>query len=144
MFIDNGMESGVQPAFSAPDMAGNIPFLSKLEAVRWALRCNIFSKWETPPRAILADKAYGGAKIRQQFADEGAVWVGSIQEQCAPSHRRHPIAHDKSFYAMRNIVERFFCKMKDMRRLATRFEKYATSFCYISSPSDAGSIESKL
>ena len=39
MFIDNGMESGVQPAFSAPDVTGNIPFLSRLEAVRWALRC---------------------------------------------------------------------------------------------------------
>jgi transposase len=26
---------------------------------------------------------------------------------------------------MRNIVERFFCAMKDMRRLATRFEKLA-------------------
>ena len=29
---------------------------------------------------------------------------------------------------MRNIVKHFFCKMKDMRRLATRFEKYATRF----------------
>jgi len=29
---------------------------------------------------------------------------------------------------MRNIVERFFCKMKDMRRLATRFEKKAINF----------------
>ncbi len=45
-----------------------------------------------------------------------------------PSHRRHPIAHDKNLYTIRNIVERFFCKMKNMRRLATRFEKYATSF----------------
>ena len=33
-----GMKFRVQPAFSAPDMAGNIPFLSKLEAVRCALR----------------------------------------------------------------------------------------------------------
>jgi transposase len=45
------------------------------------------------------------------------------------SNARKPIAHDQNLYAKRNIVERFFCKMKDMRRLATRFEKTATSFC---------------
>ena len=39
VFVDNGMEFGVQLAFRTPDMAGNIPFSSRLEAVRWALRC---------------------------------------------------------------------------------------------------------
>ena len=29
---------------------------------------------------------------------------------------------------MRNIVERFFCTMKDIRRLATRFEKLSRNF----------------
>jgi len=29
----------------------------------------------------------------------------------------------ENLYAMRNIGERFFCKMKDMRKLTTRFEK---------------------
>ncbi|VAW08554.1 Mobile element protein, partial [hydrothermal vent metagenome] len=36
--------------------------------------------------------------------------------------------HDPSLYAQRNIVERFFCEMKDMRRLATRFEKLGRNF----------------
>lgn len=36
--IDHCMQFGVQPAFRAPDMAGNIPFLSRLDAVRCALR----------------------------------------------------------------------------------------------------------
>jgi len=36
--------------------------------------------------------------------------------------------HNKKLYVMRNIVEHFFCKMKDMRRLATRFEKKAINF----------------
>ena len=39
-----------------------------------------------------------------------------------------PIDHDPKLYAQRNIVERFFCRMKDMRRLATRFEKNAINF----------------
>ena len=44
------------------------------------------------------------------------------------SNARKPIPHDPNLYAKRNIVERFFCKTKDMRRLATRFEKTATNF----------------
>ena len=65
----------------------------------------------------------GSAKIRQQIADEGAIAVIPSK-----SNARTPIPHDKKLYAMRNIVERFFCKMKDMRRLATRFEKKAINF----------------
>jgi len=76
-----------------------------------------------PPLAIGADKAYGSAKIRQQIADEGAIAVIPSK-----SNARTPIPHDKKIYAMRNIVKRFFCKMKDMRRLATRFEKKAINF----------------
>ena len=82
-----------------------------------------FLDWKVPPLAIVADKAYGSAKIRQQIADEGALAVIPPK-----SNARKPVPHDKNLYAMRNIVERFFCKMKDMRRLATRFEKKAINF----------------
>jgi transposase len=82
-----------------------------------------FLNWAEKPLAIVVDKAYGSRKIRQQIADEGAVAV-------IPSkgNARKPIPHDTNLYAKRNIVARFFCKMKDMRRLATRFEKTATNF----------------
>jgi transposase len=73
--------------------------------------------------AIVADKAYDNAKIRQQTADEGALAVIPSK-----SNARKPIPHVKNLYAMCNIVERFFCKMKDMRRLATCFEKTARNF----------------
>ena len=82
-----------------------------------------FLDWDHEPLAIVADKAYGSTKIRQQIADEVALAVIPSK-----SNARKPIPHDKNLYAMRNIVERFFCKMKDMRRLATRFEKTATNF----------------
>ncbi len=82
-----------------------------------------FLDWNNEPLAIVADKAYGSTKIRQQIADEGALAVIPSK-----SNARKPIPHDKNLYAMRNIVERFFCKMKDMRRLATRFEKSAQNF----------------
>ena len=68
-----------------------------------------FLDWDHEPLAIVADKAYGSSKIRQQIADEGALAVIPSK-----SNARKPIRHDQKLYAMRNIVERFFCKMKDM------------------------------
>jgi transposase len=82
-----------------------------------------FTGWQGQPLAIVADKAYTSNRIRRQIADEGALAVIPSK-----SNARRPIAHDENLYAMRNIVERFFCRMKDMRRLATRFEKTALSF----------------
>jgi len=82
-----------------------------------------FLDWEKPPLAIVADKAYGSQKIRQQIADEGALAVIPSK-----SNARNPIPHDTNIYAMRNNVERFFCNMKDMRRLSSRFEKLAKNF----------------
>lgn len=84
---------------------------------------DVFLDWATPPLAMVLDKAYGSQKIRQNIADEGALAVIP-----AKSNARNPVPHDTRLYAMRNIVERFFCKMKDMRRLATRFEKSRQNF----------------
>ena len=72
------------------------------------------------PLAVVADKAYDARAIRKTIADEGALAV-------IPSkiNAKTPIPHDVNLYRMRNIVERFFCTMKDMRRLATRFENSA-------------------
>ena len=98
-----------------------------------------FLDWKEKPLAIVADKAYGSTKIRQQIADKGALAVIPSK-----SNARNPIPHDPSIYAKRNIVERFFYKMKDMRRLATRFKKpqLASNQCFIYLHSDAGQIES--
>lgn len=76
-----------------------------------------FPDWDEAPLAIVADKAYGSCRIRSQIADEGTLAVNPSK-----SNERHPIPHDASRYADRNIVERFFGTMKDMRRLATRRE----------------------
>ena len=75
------------------------------------------------PLAVVADKAYGARAIRQFIADDGALAVIPSK-----SNAREPVPHDPGLYKMRNIVERFFCTMKDMRRLATRFEKLSRNF----------------
>ncbi len=82
-----------------------------------------FLDWDEQPLAIVADKAYGSAAIRQSIADEGALAVIPSK-----SNARVPIPHDPKLYAMRNLVERFFCRMKDMRRLTTRYEKLKRNF----------------
>ena len=82
-----------------------------------------FTGWHTEPLGIVADKAYTSNKIRRQIADEGELAVIPSK-----SNARKPVPHDPNLHAMRNIVERFFCRMKDMRRLATRFEKTAINF----------------
>ncbi len=88
-----------------------------------SLMMGAFLDWEIPSSTIVADKAYGSAKIRQQIADEGALAVIPSK-----SSAREPIPNDARLYRHRNVVERFFCKMKDRRRLATRFEKKAQNF----------------
>ncbi len=77
-----------------------------------------FTGWTTDPLAIVADKAYTSNRIRRQIADEGALAVIPSK-----SNARKPVAHDQNLYAMRNIVERFFNKLKHFRAIATRYEK---------------------
>ena len=82
-----------------------------------------FLNWKNAPLAMVMDNAYGSENIRRDIADEGAPAVIP-----AKSNARQPVPHIQNFYAMRNIVERFFCRMKDMWRLATRFEKSTRNF----------------
>jgi putative transposase len=37
--------------------------------------------------------------------------------------RKHPAAYDFVAYRARNLVERMFCRLKDFRRIATRYDK---------------------
>ena len=82
----------------------------------------LFPDWKKPSLAIVADKACGRAKIRQHIADEAALTV-----ILSNSDVRNPVLPDKTLHAMCDIVERFFAGCKDMRRFATRFEKYRTN-----------------
>ena len=68
-------------------------------------------------------RKYGSSALSSDCSDNAALAVIPSK-----SNERHPIPHDASLYAQRNIVERFFCTMKDMRRLATRFEKLKRNF----------------
>jgi transposase len=72
---------------------------------------------------LLADKGYDCNRFREVIAAAGA-------EAVMPSTRARSqaIPYDKEVYRERNLVERFFNKIKHFRRIATRYEKTALSF----------------
>lgn len=73
--------------------------------------------------ALLADKAFDSNAIRALVAERGAVAVIPSK-----ADRSVPIPHDTEMYKWRHLVENFFCKIKEFRRIATRYDKTDTSF----------------
>jgi transposase len=76
-----------------------------------------------PPLAVAADKAYDSEKVRQQIRDEGAVPV--IPSRSTAIKKAHC---PKRIYRRRHKIENYFCRIKDWRRLATRYDKLARNF----------------
>ena len=44
------------------------------------------------------------------------------------ANRKKPIRYDKEAYKGRNVIERCYCRLKDFRRIATRYDKLARNF----------------
>lgn len=76
-----------------------------------------------PAEVVMADTAYDADHLRQAIADKGAVAV--IPNN--PSRTRK-YSLDKHLYAQRHLVECCFSKLKQFRRVATRFEKTARNY----------------
>lgn len=72
---------------------------------------------------LLADKAYDGDDLRADIIERGARPV--IPNK---SNRVHLYHFDKRAYKGRNVIERCFCRLKDFRRIATRYDKLARNF----------------
>ena len=74
-------------------------------------------------KTILADKAYSCEQIRFFIAEHGAF-------ACIPDKVNFKTRHDFNsyLYKQRNIVERFFQRIKNYRHVATRFDKLALCF----------------
>ena len=78
---------------------------------------------DLPAEIVMADTAYDADHFRQVIADKGAIAV--IPNN--PSRtRKHPL--DKHLYAQRHLVECCFSKLKQFRRVATRYEKTARNY----------------
>lgn len=76
-----------------------------------------------PARQCAADTAYDGNGLRQFLIERGTVPV--IPNN--PTRKRFH-TFDRCAYRRRNMVERMFCRLKDWRRIATRYDKLARNF----------------
>ena len=75
------------------------------------------------PAALLADKGYDSDALIETLEERGIVPVIPPK-----ANRREPRKTDFALYRERNLVERFFGKLKQYRALATRYDKLANTF----------------
>jgi len=76
-----------------------------------------------PLGRLIADKAYDTNAFRQLLAEQ------DIDAVIPSAARRNPqIPHDAIAYRQRNLIERMFGRLKDFRRVATRYDKLARNY----------------
>ena len=76
-----------------------------------------------PGQTLLADRAYDSDALRQSIENQGG-WAN-----IKPMPGRVNIPFFSPFvYKQRNLVERFFNKLKHFRAIATRFEKHDVNY----------------
>nr|WP_293335530.1 IS5 family transposase [Parvibaculum sp.] len=76
-----------------------------------------------PPSTVVADRGYDSMALVERVAARGGAAHIPTQSRV---RRQRTVPAD--LYRRRNLVERFFCKLKQFRRIATRFDKHATNF----------------
>ena len=76
-----------------------------------------------PVERLIADKAYDANWLRGLLAEQGAEAVIPTT-----SSRKQPIPYDAVAYRQRNLIERMFGRLKEFRRIATRYAKLARNF----------------
>ncbi|WP_461319580.1 IS5 family transposase [Bradyrhizobium barranii] len=76
-----------------------------------------------PMSVLLADKGYDGDKLRGEIIRRGAKPVIPNKSNRVVIHR-----FNKRAYKGRNVIERCFGRLKDFRRIATRYDKLARNF----------------
>ncbi len=74
-------------------------------------------------RSVVADKAYDANALRELIGSMNAKAVIPPR-----SNRVKPIRFSKRLYRHRNQIERFFCRIKHYRRIATRYDKLVQHF----------------
>ena len=88
------------------------------------------------PDRLLGDKGCDSDDIRNDLADRGIELVIPPR-----SNRKTPIEYDREAYKRRNLIERCVNRLKQFRRIATRYEKTVPepiSRCYLSRQQDSG------
>ena len=75
------------------------------------------------PDALIADKGYDSDALVEVLEDRDITPVIPSK-----ANRKQPRKTDFALYRERNLVERFFCTLKQYRAIATRYDKLASTF----------------
>ena len=75
------------------------------------------------PSVLLADRGYDAVSIRKNMAARNVLTQIPMRKS-----RKMRVGVDHSLYSLKNLVERCFNKLKNARRVATRYDKTAESF----------------
>ena len=73
--------------------------------------------------AVIADKGYDSNENRQVIENQGAEAVIPGKK-----NRKTPVVYDRHLYRERFVVECYFGKLKQYRRVATRYDKKAKNY----------------
>ena len=74
-------------------------------------------------KRLLGDKAYDSTELRLWLRERGTKCV--IPNR---SNRKQPYSFSKKAYRERHRIENAFCRLKDFRRIATRYDRLARNF----------------
>jgi len=94
--------------------AGNVSDISAASGLLTSIR---------RPGCLIADKGYDADALRKALCENGTKPVIPGRR-----NRKRSIRHDRKRYRDRHLVENAFCRLKDFRRIATRYDKLAANF----------------
>ena len=81
-----------------------------------------------PAQAVIADKAYDADALVQSIRAAGAKAVIPPRSNRVSKRR-----YSRALYRTRNLIERFFNRIKHFRRVSTRYDKLADSYLVFAS-----------
>src|SRR4051794_30805439 len=85
--------------------------------------CSVLLSALLPQTMLLAHRGYDADWIRELARQQGA-WANIPPKR----NRKDPICFSPYLYRARNLIERFFNKIKQCRRVATRYDKLAANY----------------
>lgn len=85
--------------------------------------CSVLLSALLPQTMLLADRGYDADWIRELARQQGA-WANIPPKR----NRKDPICFSSYLYRARNLIGRFFNKIKQCRRVATRYDKLAANY----------------
>jgi transposase len=104
---------------------------ARMTAANWAATfaisrsdASLIQHWASASKCLLlADRGYDADWIRA-FVTERGAWANIPPKR----NRKDPICFSPYLYRDRNLVEQFFNKIKQCRRVATRYDKLAANY----------------